>query len=145
MRSAGADENLFLRPTDLIFLEPACESGYITKEGHDVRFCSAEARDTLIVVRIYSTKNMEATQMLLAQLNALAQRANEDGILTYMPFKRRDSVDTEVSVLERYSSKAAFEQAEKSLHELRYESSVPHWEETLRGPIASKRALPRNT
>ncbi|KAF2658361.1 hypothetical protein K491DRAFT_265557 [Lophiostoma macrostomum CBS 122681] len=103
MRSVAAEDGLFMRPTDLIFLEPLCENGFMVKESNDVRFGLPSTKDTLVVVRKYNTQDKDAVTRLTKTLYTLAeQAAGEDGLLSFMPLKRRDGI-SEISVLERYA------------------------------------------
>jgi hypothetical protein len=93
-----------MRPTDLIFLEPACENGFIVRESNDVRFGLPSTKDTLVVVRKYSTQDKETVTRLTRSLYLIAERASrQNGLLSFMPLKRRDGLSSEISVLERYA------------------------------------------
>ena len=112
MRSVGADDNLFLQPTALIFLEQSGDNGFMVKEKSDVMFGKEGTAETLIVVRKYVTANANFFQDMMRRLDRLAQKAWQlDGVLSYVPLARRDDVKTEISVLERYGSKEVFDRA----------------------------------
>ncbi|KAF2467910.1 uncharacterized protein BDR25DRAFT_316526 [Lindgomyces ingoldianus] len=125
MRSVGVEEQLFVHPTALIFLEPACANGFLAREVADVQFKHSQTNSNLIVVRRYITKHYEETKVLLEELNLLARKCREmEHVLTFMPLKRKDGVATEVSVLERYTSQEKYEQTQISLEELRYDEDI---------------------
>jgi len=115
MRKVAAEEGLMGKDYPaLVFLEPVGTSGFL---GNDMEF--SQAKDAFIVVSRYTTAGAEATNSLSGSLMEIAEMCSRDkNVLSYYPLKRRDGVETEMTVFERYASQSGYEGVTEKLEEL---------------------------
>jgi hypothetical protein len=121
MRKVTGEEKLMgTAPRSLNFQEPTGTSGFVSKEGiPTMKFSDSEKAH--IVISQYVTADSKATDTLVARLSEIASGFEMDSdVLTYSILKRRDDVDTEITVFERYTSKDTYNRVVAEFNELMY-------------------------
>ncbi|CAM1510706.1 Fc.00g010410.m01.CDS01 [Cosmosporella sp. VM-42] len=108
MRTAVVGENLFMLNSPLIFSQPAADWGFLNLSGEPMIYF-ATAKEALVLVTTYTTKNHETTATLLDKLSKISDTMRQqDGVFAYYPVRRLDNVETEITIFQGYKSVHAY-------------------------------------
>ena len=116
MRKVAAEEELFGKEyPPLIFLEPASSIGFLI-QGNESGMVFSNAKEALVVVSQYTTTSAGELESLIGKVGQVTNACRGDkDVLSYYPMKRIDGVETELTVLERYTSQKGYESVMEKL------------------------------
>ena len=116
MRTAVADESLLMTNSPLIFSQPAADWGFLNLSGEPmIHF--ATTIEAVVVVTTYTTKDHKATATLLDRLSKISDALRQqEGVFAFYPLRRRDEVETEITIFQGHKSEEAYIRAKKAIN-----------------------------